>query len=78
RYIKFDVSALHRTAAKAIGAHTVTSMTKIAENLNRVFLLSFDNGTEAIAHFSTPLAGPAHYLTASEVATMDFLRRVGV
>ncbi|KIY48787.1 hypothetical protein FISHEDRAFT_73299 [Fistulina hepatica ATCC 64428] len=78
RYIKFDVSALHRTAAKAMGAHAVTSMTKIAENLNRVFLLSFDNGTEAIARFPTPLAGPAHYLTASEVATMDFLRRVGV
>ncbi|KIY43072.1 hypothetical protein FISHEDRAFT_54147 [Fistulina hepatica ATCC 64428] len=78
RYVKFDLPALHHAAAKAMGARAVTSMTKISENLNRVFLLSFDNDTQAIVCFPTPFAGPAHYLTASEVATMDFLRRVGV
>jgi hypothetical protein len=32
------------------------------------------HGIEVIAKLPTPIAGPAHYLTASEVATMDFLR----
>jgi hypothetical protein len=33
-----------------------------------------EDGFEVIAKLPTPIAGPAHYLTASEVATMDFLR----
>ncbi|EGN99489.1 hypothetical protein SERLA73DRAFT_182452 [Serpula lacrymans var. lacrymans S7.3] len=50
-------------------------MVKINESLNRVFLLRFNNGCEAIARFPTSLAGPSHFTTASEVATIDFLRR---
>ena len=50
-------------------------MTKISESLNRVFFVRFDTGYEAIARFPTPLAGPPHFSTASEVATIDFLRR---
>ncbi|KAF9232906.1 hypothetical protein BU15DRAFT_90536 [Melanogaster broomeanus] len=50
-------------------------MIKINESLNRVFLLRFDTGREAIARFPTSLAGPPHFATASEVATIDFLRR---
>ncbi|KAL9103637.1 MAG: hypothetical protein Q9163_001332 [Psora crenata] len=33
-----------------------------------------DDGYEVIARIPMPIAGPAHYMTASEVATMDFLR----
>jgi len=33
-----------------------------------------DNGYEVIARIPTPIAGPAHYTTASEVTTIDFLR----
>ncbi|KAL8714703.1 MAG: hypothetical protein Q9225_006528 [Loekoesia sp. 1 TL-2023] len=33
-----------------------------------------DDGREVIARLPTPIAGPPHYTTASEVATMDFLR----
>ena len=50
-------------------------MVKINESLNRVFLVRFNTGYEAIARFPTPLAGPPHFSTASEVATIDFLRR---
>ncbi|KAH7930175.1 hypothetical protein BV22DRAFT_1028686 [Leucogyrophana mollusca] len=50
-------------------------MVKINESMNRVFLLRFDSGREAIARFPTSLAGPSHFTTASEVATIDFLRR---
>ncbi|KAI9680618.1 MAG: hypothetical protein M1817_004058 [Caeruleum heppii] len=33
-----------------------------------------DDGYEVIARIPTPIAGPPHYMTASEVATMDFVR----
>jgi aminoglycoside phosphotransferase (APT) family kinase protein len=41
-----------------------------------VFLLRAKNGREVIARIPTPIAGPPHYTTASEVATMNFLRAV--
>ncbi len=47
---------------------------QVHKDPNRVFLLEFDTGAQAIARIPTSLSGPAHYGTASEVATMDFLR----
>jgi hypothetical protein len=41
---------------------------------SKVFLLEMEDGFEAIAKIPTPIAGPSYYSTASEVATMDFLR----
>ena len=35
-----------------------------------------DNGEEVIAKLRNPNAGRKHYITASEVATMDFTRNV--
>ncbi|KAH7914064.1 hypothetical protein BJ138DRAFT_1144560 [Hygrophoropsis aurantiaca] len=75
RSVTFNVPAFCRAAAEAVGAKAVIDMVKINESLNRVFLVRFDTGREAIARFPTPLAGPPHFTTASEVATMDFLRR---
>lgn len=40
---------------------------------NKVFLLVLDNGAEVVAKIPNPNAGPPHYTTASEVATMDFV-----
>ena len=41
-----------------------------------MFLLSFDNGSEAIARIpSSAIVGNSYAVTASEVATMDYLRR---
>ncbi|KAF9230462.1 kinase-like domain-containing protein, partial [Melanogaster broomeanus] len=75
RSATFNVPAFCQLAAEAVGANAVTDMVKINESLNRVFLLRFDTGREAIARFPTSLAGPPHFATASEVATIDFLRR---
>ena len=42
-----------------------------------MFLLSSNDAQEeAIARIPTPIAGPPHYTTASEVATLNFLRNV--
>ena len=43
---------------------------------NKIFALNFDNEVEAIAHLPTALAGVLFFTTASEVATMEFMREV--
>lgn len=64
-------------AGKAIGQDWCSRVKKIAEGgFNKVFLLTADDGHEVIARIPTPIAGPPHYTTASEVATIDFLRTV--
>ena len=48
---------------------------KVAEGgFNKIFLLTMKDGLEVIARLPTPIAGPSHYTTASEVATLDLLR----
>ena len=50
-------------------------MVKLAEgSFNKVFLLTMDTGEQMIARIPHPNAGPAYYTTASEVATMHYLR----
>lgn len=75
RYKKFNVDELQRIAAESIGAKRCVSMTKLAEGgYNKVFRLVMDNGSIAIARIPCRNAGPAFKTTASEVATMDFVR----
>lgn len=45
-----------------------------AGTFNRTFALRFDNDAELIAKIPFPVAGPRHFCTASEVATLDYLR----
>ena len=66
---------LQRIAAESVEAQSCISITKLAEGgYNKVFRLVMDNGSVAIARIPNPNAGPAHKTTASEVATMDFVR----
>ena len=75
RYVRFNVPELMRTAAKAVGRARCVDMVKLTEGgFNKIFLLTMDDGYQVIARIPTPIAGPPHYMTASEVATMDFLR----
>ncbi|THH28342.1 hypothetical protein EUX98_g5841 [Antrodiella citrinella] len=76
RRVVFNVSALEKAASAAVGANKVLSIKKFRESLTRDFHCVFDNGKEAVVRIPTPLAGPPHLTTASEVATMDFLRRL--
>lgn len=76
RYVKFRPTELQRIAGEAVQDHC-PDIAKLAEGgFNKVFLLRSKNGRELIARIPTPIAGPPHYTTASEVATMDFLRTV--
>ncbi|KAM5499806.1 hypothetical protein McanMca71_006150 [Microsporum canis] len=80
RYLKFDLRQLLKAAVAAVsseGAHYCTKVHKCQEGLNnKVFILTMDNGLEVVAKLPNPIAGPAYYTTASEVATRAFLRDV--
>jgi hypothetical protein len=79
RRVVFSMPALQNAAALATGAKKCLKVTKLPEGLfNRVFLLTMDNETEVVARIPTPVAGPACLMTASEVATMEFMRDLGV
>jgi hypothetical protein len=48
---------------------------KISEGqFNKAFLLTMDDEREVIAKLPNPNAGLPHFTTASEVATMNFVR----
>lgn len=75
RYVTFDMAKLYRLAASAIGSESCVKVVKISEGqYNKVFLLTMDDGREVIAKLPNPNAGLPYFTTASEVATMDFVR----
>ena len=43
---------------------------------NKAFLLSMDDGVQVVAKIPNPNAGRPHMTTASEVATMEFVRLI--
>jgi aminoglycoside phosphotransferase (APT) family kinase protein len=81
RYIEFNVEAL-KTAASASLAHqhgSVTNISKLGEGgFNRVFTLTMEDGFEVIAKIPYHIAVPEYFATASEAATLAFLRSKGV
>lgn len=75
RYRLFNVQELQRIAAESVGAQSCISMNKLGEGgYNKVFRLVMDDGSVAIARIPNPNAGPTNLTTASEVATMTFVR----
>ncbi|KAJ5714624.1 kinase-like domain-containing protein [Penicillium malachiteum] len=76
RYVKFRPSELQRIAGEAI-QQDCPDIAKLAEGgFNKVLILQAKNNREVIARIPTPIAGPPHYTTAIEVATMHFLRSI--
>jgi hypothetical protein len=75
RYLEFDLKALVRVAEDAMGSEAnCVEVTKLPEgNFNKTFLVTMHDGRQLIARLPNPNAGCAHYTTASEVATMDYV-----
>ena len=72
RYVKFNLPGLVNVCVKALGAKECVGITKLLEgNFDKTFLV--DTGRELIAKIPHPNAGPSHFTTASEVATMDYV-----
>ncbi|TPX24555.1 Phosphotransferase enzyme [Coccidioides immitis] len=81
RYVEFDVEAFKELAAQGIepGHGKVAHIAKFAEGgFNRVFLLTMDDGFQAIAKIPYKIALPKRHATASEAATLEFLRLKGI
>ncbi|KAF2133876.1 phosphotransferase enzyme family protein [Dothidotthia symphoricarpi CBS 119687] len=75
RYIKFDLQKLCQLATSSVGSDSCAKVMKISEGqYNKVLSLTTDDGIEVIAKLPNPNAGRPHFTTASEVATMNFLR----
>ncbi|CBX90707.1 hypothetical protein LEMA_P057410.1 [Plenodomus lingam JN3] len=71
------MNELAKVAADSVGAAQCVDIRKFADGMfNKAFLMLMDDGQEVVAKVPNPNAGRAHYTTASEVATMDFARRV--
>ncbi|KKZ65440.1 hypothetical protein EMCG_08730 [[Emmonsia] crescens] len=79
RHLHFNLRKLVKIAVDAVGdgAQSCTKVLKCVEGLhNKALLLTMDNGKEAFVKLPNPNAGPARYVTASEMATREFLREV--
>jgi serine/threonine protein kinase len=75
RYVWFDLNALIRAAEKAAGEDAVCAdVSKLPEgNFNKAFLVTMRDGRQLVVKIPNPNAGPSHYTTASEVATMAYV-----
>ncbi|KAJ5194064.1 Aminoglycoside phosphotransferase [Penicillium cf. griseofulvum] len=77
RDVKFSLAELVKTATDATGSKSCVEVQKLPEgNFSKVFLLTMEDGKEVIAKLPNPNAGPHYFTTASEVATMDYVRNV--
>jgi hypothetical protein len=74
RYIKFDMNELARIAAQMVGSNRCVSVVKYPDGMySKAFLLTMEDGKQVVAKVPNLNAGLAHFTTASEVATMDFV-----
>jgi len=74
RHVSFDMNELAQIAAKAAGSKTCVNIEKFPDGtFNKVFLMTMEGGKQVIAKVPNRSAGQAHFTTASEVATMEFV-----
>ncbi|RAL05584.1 phosphotransferase family protein [Aspergillus ibericus CBS 121593] len=75
RFVKFDMESLCRQAVSLFSKATkCVCIVKLEGNFNKAFLLTMDDGNEVIAKIPCPNAGTPSLTTASEVATLRYLR----
>jgi hypothetical protein len=75
REVVFDMNQLAKVAADSVGAAQCVDVRKFTDDgmFNKSFLMLMDDGQEVVAKVPNPNAGRAHYTTAIEVATIDFV-----
>ncbi|RAH67227.1 phosphotransferase family protein [Aspergillus aculeatinus CBS 121060] len=76
RYRAFDLPALIHIAEQAAGNNAeCATISKLPEgNFNKALLVTMRDDRQLVVKIPNPNAGPAHYTTASEVATMRYAR----
>ncbi|EER45818.1 phosphotransferase enzyme family protein [Histoplasma capsulatum var. duboisii H88] len=79
RYVEFDVAALKDVVSTHTGRGNVVDFVKLSEGgFNRVFLLTLEDGFKTVVKIPYNFLVPKKYATASEVATLAFLRQKGI
>jgi hypothetical protein len=81
RRLPFNVKELKKAAANSINRpeSEVKDIQKLAEGgFNRIFEVCMKDGSSVIARLPYPSTSPRRLAVASEVATMDFVRKHGI
>ena len=74
RYIKFNMNKLVHIAARLVGSRTCVAVRKLPEGqYSKAYLWTMDDEQRVVAKVPNPNAGRPHYITASEVATLEFV-----
>jgi hypothetical protein len=74
RHNPFDMNALARIAAEAAGSPNCVKIEKTTEGVyNKIFLMTMEDGCQVFAKVPDRNVRPGHFITASEVATMEFV-----
>ncbi|EGE00955.1 protein kinase subdomain-containing protein [Trichophyton equinum CBS 127.97] len=77
RHVRFDIKRLAQEAARSVGAKYCIDIQKCADGMfNKAYIFTLDNDKQVIGKVPNPNAGIPYYTTASEVATLDFMRNV--
>ncbi|KKY18382.1 putative phosphotransferase enzyme family protein [Phaeomoniella chlamydospora] len=65
-----------KVAEVSVGSNTIaTNVSKLPEgNFNKAFLVAMQDGSEVVVKIPNPNSGRRHYTTASEAATMTYVR----
>lgn len=75
RHVDFDVHELQKVAVQAIGSESCVNCEKLPEGLNgKALLMTMNDGAQVVAKLPNPCGGRPHFTTASEVATMNYVR----
>jgi hypothetical protein len=74
RRVTFNMNELASLAANAVGSTPCVKVEKYPDGMSsKAFLMTMESGTQVVAKVPNPNAGSAHFTTASEVATMEFV-----
>ncbi|KAK2744246.1 hypothetical protein FQN57_004331 [Myotisia sp. PD_48] len=76
RYTKFNIEQLCQLVSSAVtnGESRVCKIDKMEGGYHKALLMTLENGHEVVAKIPYPIAGPAKYSTASEVAIMQYIK----
>lgn len=69
------MNKLAHLSAKAVGSQACVTIEKYPDRIfSKAYLMTMEDGMQVVAKVPNPNAGRAHFTTASEVATMEFVR----
>ncbi|GIK04054.1 hypothetical protein Aspvir_008129 [Aspergillus viridinutans] len=75
RYAKFDLDALCSLVSSLPSVSSpISNIEKMEGGFNKALLMTAENGKEVIAKIPRPAVVPSRYSTASEVATLEYVK----